>query len=54
MVAVWHEIAMEALLLEPQGYKVKFEMPTLQYIKASASPVERLTPEHSPEVKRKS
>lgn len=43
---------MEALLLELQGYRVKFQMPALQYIKASVSNDKRLTPEHFPEVKR--
>lgn len=42
-----------ALLLELQGENVTFQMPALQYIKASVSNDKRLTPEHFPEVKRK-
>lgn len=44
---------MEALLLQLQGCKVKFQMPTLQYMKASVSNDKRLTPDNFPEVKKK-
>lgn len=44
---------MEALVLEPGGQDVKLELPTLWYIQALVSNVERLTPEYFPEMKRK-
>ena len=46
-------VALGASLLQLSGCNVKFQMPALQYIKASVSNDKRLTPEHFPEVKRK-